>query len=191
MTITVSTAAAGEPITLAEARLHLQVQHTDDDAYIETLIKVARAVAEGYTQRAFIQRTVSVDLDANEAQSPITLPLGKLQSVSSFTYYDVDGNGTSVTSSDYYIAATNPGRLVAKNAGWNVMRDYKALTIAYVVGYGSTASTVPDDIKHGIKIILADLWHNEASDAMMSDSYPIPKLAKLLLAPYRLITPLS
>lgn len=191
MTITVSTAAAVEPLTLAEARLHLQVQHTDDDAYIQTLIGVARSVAEAYTQRAFIQRTVSVDLDSNEAQSPITLPLGKLQSVSSFTYYDADGNGTSVTSSDYYIAATNPGRLVAKNAGWGVMRDYKALTIAYVVGYGSTASSVPDDIRHGIRVILADLWHNESSDSMMGDAYPIPKIAKLLLSPYRLLAPLA
>lgn len=189
MTITVSTAATVEPLTIAEAREHIQITHTDDDNYIQSLIKAARAVVEGYTGRALIQRTVAVDFDSNEAQSPLELPLGKLQSVSSFAYYDVEGNSTAVTSTDYYIASTNPGRLVAKNAGWNVQRNWKAITVTYVAGYGSTASSVPDDLRHGLKIILADLWENAASDAPMHDPYPIPRAAKLLLAPYRLITP--
>lgn len=189
MTISVYTAATAEPLTLAEAREHIQVTHTDDDNYITALIKAARAVVEAYTGRALISRTVDVDFDANEAQNPIELPLGKLQSITSFVYYDTEGNSTSVTTGDYYIAATNPGRLVAKNSGWNVQRNWKAVTIRYVVGYGTTASTIPDDIRHGLKIILHDLWENGASDAKMGDAYPIPNLAKLLLAPYRLITP--
>jgi len=189
MTITVSTAATTEPLTLAEAREHIQVTHTDDDNYIQSLIKAARAVVESYTGRALIQRTVAVDFDSNEAQSPLELPLGKLQSVSSFAYYDVDGNSTAITSSDYYIASTNPGRIIAKNAGWNVQRNWKSITVTYVVGYGSTASTIPDDIRHGLKVVLMDLWENTASDSAISGPYPIPRVAKLLLAPYRLITP--
>lgn len=189
MTISVSVPATIEPLTLAEAREQVQITHTDDDNYLTAAIKAARAIVEGYTGRALIQRTVAVDFDANEAQSPLELPLGKLQSVSSFVYYDVDGNSTAITTSDYYIAATNPGRLVAKNAGWTVQRNWKSVTVTYVVGYGSTASTVPDDIRHALRLIVSDLWTNETSDAMMGDAYPIPKLAKLLLAPHRLITP--
>lgn len=189
MTISVYTAAAVEPLALAEAREHIQVTHTDDDNYITALIKAARAVVEAYTGRALISRTVDVDFDSNESSSPLELPLGKLQSITSFVYYDSAGTSTTVTTSDYYIASTNPGRLVAQNAGWNVQRNWKALSIRYVAGYGTTAASIPDDIRHGLKIILHDLWENGASDAAMSDVYPIPRVAKLLLAPHRLITP--
>jgi uncharacterized phiE125 gp8 family phage protein len=174
---------------LDDVREFVQVTHTADDGYLDALIRASRAVVEAYTGRALIQRTVAVDLDANEAQSPLELPLGKLQSVSSFVYYDSDGNSTAITTSDYYIAATNPGRLVAKNAGWSVQRNWKSITVTYVVGYGSTRPTVPDDILHAMKLIVADLWENKTSDAPAGSVYPIPKLAGLLLAPYRLITP--
>ncbi|MBU6956017.1 head-tail connector protein [Hahella sp. HN01] len=37
------------PISLEEAKQHLRVEHDDEDAYIETLIAVARNLAEEYS----------------------------------------------------------------------------------------------------------------------------------------------
>lgn len=50
-------APAVEPVTLAQARLHLRVDNTDDDTLIAALIAAARADAEHRTERAFVTQT--------------------------------------------------------------------------------------------------------------------------------------
>lgn len=45
--------AVVEPVTLDEAKLHLKVDHADDDAYITDLIIAAREFCEEHTARSF------------------------------------------------------------------------------------------------------------------------------------------
>ena len=45
-----------EPVTLAEAKLHLRVEHSDEDAYIGGLISAAREYAESFTNRLIAPR---------------------------------------------------------------------------------------------------------------------------------------
>lgn len=56
---------ASEPVTLAEAKLHLRVETgmTDDDTLISALIVAARQVAETITRRALITQTWRLVLD--------------------------------------------------------------------------------------------------------------------------------
>ena len=53
-----------EPITRDEAKLHLRVTGTDDDAYIDGLITTARQYLEKVQNRAFIQTTFRMQCDA-------------------------------------------------------------------------------------------------------------------------------
>ncbi len=48
------TDAASEPLTTAEAKLHLRVDGSTEDTYIDNLIKAARIYCEKYTNRSFI-----------------------------------------------------------------------------------------------------------------------------------------
>lgn len=59
------TAPGSEPITLAEAKLHLRVETamTDDDTLISALIVSARQAAETITRRALITQTWKLALD--------------------------------------------------------------------------------------------------------------------------------
>lgn len=50
-------APAEEPVTLAEAKAHLRVSGTDEDAYIDALVKAARGRAESLTRRQLITAT--------------------------------------------------------------------------------------------------------------------------------------
>lgn len=53
-----------EPVTLAEAKLHLRVDFADDDALITMLISAARAHAENVCRRAFVTQKWDLFLDA-------------------------------------------------------------------------------------------------------------------------------
>ena len=62
------TAPAAEPLTLAEAKLHLRVDDTADDALIGALITAARQHAEHDTRRALVTQTWKLALDASPRQ---------------------------------------------------------------------------------------------------------------------------
>lgn len=57
-------APATEPITLEEAKLHLRVDTTDDDALITGLISAARVAAENICRRAFVTQQWELVIDS-------------------------------------------------------------------------------------------------------------------------------
>ncbi len=58
--VEVTSAPAVEPLTVAEAKAHLRVDHTSDDSYIESLIKAARVTCENFQNRAYITQTQAI-----------------------------------------------------------------------------------------------------------------------------------
>ena len=62
-TYVVITAPTAEPITLAEAKLHLRVNNSVEDALITALITASRQFVEGYTWRPLMTQTVDVVYD--------------------------------------------------------------------------------------------------------------------------------
>jgi uncharacterized phiE125 gp8 family phage protein len=72
---------AAEPVTLAEAKAHLKLDTSDEDALVAALITAARARAEWHTGRAFVTQRWRLRLDAWPQQGVIELPLPPLVSV--------------------------------------------------------------------------------------------------------------
>src|SRR3989442_14053609 len=62
--LAVVTPPGTEPVTRDEAKLHLRVTGTDDDAYIDGLITAAREYLEKIENRAFITQTLRMQLDS-------------------------------------------------------------------------------------------------------------------------------
>src|SRR6185503_18504563 len=74
-----------EPVTLADAKLHLKVDTSDDDALIARLITAARASAEWHTGRALNTQGWILWLDCWPQCGVIEIPLSPLQRVSTVT----------------------------------------------------------------------------------------------------------
>jgi uncharacterized phiE125 gp8 family phage protein len=178
------TAPTIEPVTLAEAKLHLRVDHGDEDALIESLVTSARTHVEHVTSRAFINQTWRLSLDAFPAE--IRLPRPPLSSVTSLQY--LDGNGTlqTLSASSYTVDSdAEPGRVVEAYATtWpSVRNDIRAVRVTYVAGYGATAATVPQPIKQAILLLVGHWYANrEAVGTVGSD---IAFAVDALLAPFR------
>ena len=135
MELKVVTPPAAEPLSTAEAKLHLRVDHSADDALITALIVAAREHVENYLVGSLVEQTRAVYLSA-WPYSPFRLPCGPVQSIESVKYEDENGDTQTVDSSIYYLT---PGGEIALDycQRWPTARTRgeDAITITYKTGY--------------------------------------------------------
>lgn len=192
----VTTPPAAEPITLAEARQHLNFtadDPTDDDAYIEALISVARDVAEQYTNRAIMTQDVTLVLPCFPVVDGYRNPLASIrlfkspvQQVKTIYYRDEDDADHTLNVEDntilnsYAEPATLSPNLVNMPDGWPATNPDRpnAVTIVYTAGYES-ASLVPKAIKQAMLLMIGKMF-SEREDSVKQ----LPTAAEYLLNPY-------
>ena len=173
-----------EPITVADAKLHLNIETTDDDIYITSLITAARQYVENFLQRTIITQTWSYYLDAFLRE--MVLPQPKLISVSAITYVDTGGTTQTLSSSIYQVDNfKEPARVVlAYGQSWPTTRSQiNAVRIQYVAGYGADTQ-VPETIKQAIKIMIGHWFENREPVIVGTSVMPMPMSAESLLLPY-------
>lgn len=191
--LTVVTAAASYPLTVEDAKAHLRVYHTDDDAYIEALIAAATSHVENFTRRALITQTWDMKLDTFGGWY-ITIPKPPLQSVTAanFTYVDGAGSTTQVSTSVYDVDTdSEPGRVtLAYSQTWPTPRTVPhAVSLRFVAGYGDDGADVPAPILHAIKLYISHLYENREPVVTGTISTAIPETLHALLYPYQVPLP--
>lgn len=165
------TGPASEPVTVAQAKVHLRVDHDADDNYIESLIVQAREYVEHHQERAILSQTWELHLDSFPAgcETPrglrsamIFLPTAPLQSVTHVKYYDGDGTLTTLDTDDYLVIGVGTkarGSIVpAVGLSWPTTQDRPEAVVArYVAGYADAAS-VPAATKQAILLMVAQAY---------------------------------
>lgn len=156
MALSLVTPPAVEPVTLAEAKAHLRVGLTDDDATITGLIVSAREYVETFTHRALIAQTWDDKRGGFPcAGEAIWLPKPPLLIATPPVITYVDTNGVTQTWSSTLYTVDAPAGPKARAAcilpnygqSYPATRDVvNAVTIRFVAGYGAAAA-VPSMIK--------------------------------------------
>jgi len=183
------TPPAIEPVSLLEAKAHLRLDTSSEDAYVTALIAAARGKVELFLRRALINQTFELTLDHFPAHSrSIDLPRPPLQSVASIKYIDTAGALQTMSSGDYVVdAASNEiGRVApAWNQYWPITRcSINAVVIRFVAGYGDDAGNVPQAIQQGILVEISNLYENR-EDIVVGQNISMVLLSERLLWPYR------
>ena len=195
MFLSLVTAAAEQPVTLAEAKAHLRVLTTDEDSLIGALVAAAAAHLEGRSGvlgRALVTQTWDVRFDrfpfaGNNGR--IELPLPPLQSVTSVKYLDFTGTEVTLAADQY---AVDTGHMIGRlrpayGLTWPSTRDEDgAVRIRFVAGYGS-ASAVPTPIKQAILLLVGHWWINR--EAAGDAKGPLAFAVDALTTPYRIFAP--
>ncbi|MBV9571448.1 MAG: phage head-tail connector protein [Alphaproteobacteria bacterium] len=185
MSLQLITPPAVEPVTLADAKLHLKVDTSDDDALIARLIIAARARAEWHTGRALNTQSWILWLDGWPLCAPIEIALPPLQGVSSVTVYAPNDSASVIDPAAYQVdAASAPARLALKSTVLPPinLRAMNAVAVAFTAGYGSAATDVPAGIRDAILELTAFLYeHRGEAPAEL----PLDILA--LLSPFRVL----
>ena len=174
--------------------LKIPTSNTDSDAYITKLIKVAALLVEKYTKRELITKTFKTYRDGLYSNCYIQLRRSKVQSIESIKYYK-DGSLITIDSSTYSFTDTNSKwaniyLVDMNNSYWpsDVDDRPQAVQIEFKAGYGDDESTIPDDIKQAIKMIIACLFANRGDcvDCETVDGPCFDNRVKMLLGQYRI-----
>lgn len=104
------------PISLATAKSHLRVDHSDDDAYITALIWASMQSVEDYTKFAIMDATFTQHI-SDFPSNYIELLIGNVKSIASIQYIDVNDQTITINENDYYKDYTyNPARIYWKSS---------------------------------------------------------------------------
>src|SRR3990167_2514541 len=193
MALSLSSAPATEPVTLTEAKAHLKVDHAADDDYIEDfVIPAARRYGETLTHRAFITQTWVLRLNGFGCGAPVLLPRPPLVSVTSVAYTDSNGDAQtwSAGSTGYTLESPSGEHALHASIRPSYGESYPStrnivdsVVLTYVAGYGA-ASAVPVGIKHGLLMLIEDLYRQRGSN-LQGPSSRAAIAAEALLAPFR------
>jgi len=193
MRLSLVTAPTTEPVTLDEAKAHLRVDGTAEDALITALIQAAREHVESQTGRALITQTWDGTLDSFPARGAIVLPKPPLVSVTSVKHIDAAGAEQTMNPSDYSVEKpagphAQEGRiLLGYGKSWPSTRcQSNAVTIRFEAGYGA-ADKVPAALKAAMLLAIGDLYQNRERQALSSMQFYENKSAELLLFPFRIL----
>lgn len=179
------------PVSLDEAKLRLRVDHADDDALIEGLIRAATEHLDGWNGilgRCLVEQEWRQDFDLFAACLP--LPFGPVISIASVTVA-----GSPVDNGSYALRTDAGGHVRVEFDGLSASGAtsiiYKAgyPTIPEVSGDGITPaipakSTVPDPIKVAI-LLLVGHWFQYREAVTSVSINELPFAVNALIAPYR------
>lgn len=175
---------AVEPITLEEAKHHLNVVYDDDDAYISSLIVAARRMAEGRTNRTIVQREIVATFDGWGCKMRLAKP--PFVSITSLEYIDADGNHQEMSVDSYYLlAAREPAEIAfVGGAPLPALASRRGvITVRYLAGY--PVGEVPEEIVHWMKLQIGSMYEHRESVIAGVSVAPLPEMyERMFLQPY-------
>ena len=201
------TPPALEPLTLAEAKAHLRLDASDEDALVNSLITVARQMVEAHTGRALIAQGWRIVLDAwpndntlalppgpfisfGAGPNPNTfvLPLGPFISLDAIRVYDAFNVATPLAAGTWYVDA-QPGRarLQFTTAPPQPGRAIAGIEIDVTVGYGPAAGNVPEALRLVMRMLVARWFETRGDAPADTGQAQIPTHIEALLQPYRVL----
>lgn len=178
-----------EPVTTADLKTHLRIEHTNDDDYIAALGKAGREFAENFTERQFVTATYVYTLDNFPAGRLIVLPRPPLASVTSVKYYDTAEVLQTYANTCYNVHIdTEPGFIeLDYDQTWPSTYDRAdAVQVTFTAGYGA-AGNVPDGLKAAIHLIVANWYENREPVVTGTTAAKLPLSVEALLWSYRIL----
>lgn len=189
MGLAVTTAATQPPVSLAEAKEHLRVDHDVDDALIVSLVRAAVEYAQSYTKRQFVLATFDYTIDQFPPGTSIVMPRSPLSSVTSVSYIDSDGASQAFTTDDWSAKTDTIRGSVQLGYGksWPDTRCVvDAVTVRFIAGYASVAE-VPEAAKAAIKLMVGHWYEHRESVIVGTTATQLPLAVDALLDTLRIL----
>ncbi len=178
---TLLAAPAAEPVSLAEAKAHLRIDNSAEDAVISERITAARNFVEAATGLRLIDQQWRFTLDRWPDDGLVRFRAGPLKSLDATRLRDEAGTATSLALSNFdLVAGANAIRLRTRPA--DPGRPIGGIELELTLGFGASAASVPPPLREAMLQLLA-YWHENRGDGEGAGGMP-DSIARLL-APFR------
>ncbi|EGP07787.1 hypothetical protein CSIRO_2382 [Bradyrhizobiaceae bacterium SG-6C] len=181
------TAPAAEPLSLADAKAFLRVEHGDDDAIITALISAARHHVEALTRCALITQTWRLVLDRWPDGGRIVPRIGPLRALAAVHVFNASGEASEIDP-EIFAADRAAGALAAPS--WSLPvpgRSTAGIELDIEVGYGA-ASDVPQRLLQAIRMLVAHWYENRGLIAIGSSVAMMPASVNAMIASHRVLS---
>jgi uncharacterized phiE125 gp8 family phage protein len=207
MSLTLLEAPLMRPVSLEEAKAHLNVLHSDDDTLIGLYLDAAISNvdgAEGWLSRALVEQSWEYRIDCFPGYHSgwaIDVPLPPMRTLDEIKYLDSQGSEMTLDPSDVEVI---PGGMrkwkitPAFGLSWPATRPGRdAVRIRFTAGYvapvtdGSPwelASEIPAPIKAGILLMVGDMYRNREARTISAGAVLENPAVEALLTPYQLFS---
>src|SRR5699024_3744835 len=148
--LTTVTPPTTEPLTAAEAKTHLRVDHTEEDAWITRAIKAAREFSEEHCGTRWLTQTVKLTLagwpyerEPGTGLYAIRIPVEPVPTIVAVRYYDAAGVQRTLDTSAYqtWLDRSPPMVAPAPLACWPVLQCGRLapVEVEFTAGVASAA----------------------------------------------------
>lgn len=185
MTLAMITPPALEPLGLDEIKLHLRIDHDDEDTLLMSTLSAARHYVELRCGRKLITQAWR----QYEAEFPpgyeLPLRLAPVQDILSVVSFDREGNPASLEPLYVSLIHGRHGAVLKFDSGLDPQVAANGLEIDLLVGMGDLGLDVDDALKRAI-LLLVTHWY-EFRGAVPPGQQPVslPPGLDALMAPYR------
>jgi uncharacterized phiE125 gp8 family phage protein len=181
---------AVEPVTLAEAKAYLRVEHDDDDDVIAALIAGARVHVEAQTRRALITQSWRIVRDDWPKGGRIALLPVPLRALTAARVYRLDGTTQALDTAAFIVEAGSAPAILSFASGALPApgRIAAGIELDIETGYGDAPADVPGDLRQAIKALAAHWYENRGLIGSGQAVAVLPGTVAALLAPYQVLS---
>ncbi|SRR5579883_1400530 len=172
-----------EPISVADMKGFLRIDHDEDDELLHMLIVAARVMVEAKTARFLLQQTWRFILDRWPSGRVISIPLRPLIGLSEAWVMDQDRKLISIPKTSFSVdTLADPGRLIQVDPVLDPAPAQGGIMLDVHIGYGATREEVPMPLRQAIRM-LAAYWFENRGD-VLSQRSELPPGVVALLSPF-------
>jgi uncharacterized phiE125 gp8 family phage protein len=181
---------AVEPVSLAEAKAYLRVEHGDDDDTIAALIAGARVHVEAQTRRALITQVWRLSRDAWPGNGRIAIVPVPLRELVAARIYKLDGSTLAIDPATFAVDKVSAPAVLAFASGALAApgRVAGGIELDVQVGYGDQPADVPEPLRQAIRVLAAHWYENRGLIAAGQSVAVLPETVSVLLKPYRVLS---
>lgn len=187
MTTALITPPAHEPLRLSEVKLHLRIDHDDEDELLNDLIKAARQYCEFSCGQKLITQVWRQYESKFPTDGSLRLLLAPVQGIVAISAYDRDGNGQTLASSATHLHRSGSVAEIEFEQGFDPAVAANGLEIDLQLGIGDLGVDIPDTLKRAILLLVAHWYEFRGAISPQQQPVSIPPGFDGLMAPHRKI----
>jgi uncharacterized phiE125 gp8 family phage protein len=176
---------AAEPVTLAELKAHLRLEHDSEDTLLDGLNRAAREDLERTTGLALIDQNWRLVLDKWPRDGCVAVMLHPIREILSVTAYGSEGEASVIDPASYQAdTVSRPARLHFDGPP-GALRALNGIEIDFAAGFGEAGTDVPDLLRRAIVLLVAHWYEFRASYGPGDQPVSYPDGYERMISSYR------